>query len=289
MTDTEYLTTKEVAVLLRIKERKVYDLAAEQQIPCTRATGKLLFSRNAIDQWLVTHSSGEEQFTERAQMLFSGSHDPVLEWAIRESQCGIPTLFDGSADGVSRVLNNKAGVSALHIYASDTDEWNAPAVKVLHKTESVVLLKWLVRQRGIVAGPDVDIAEIKDLSNYRVVSRQRGSGSQLLLEHLLHRESIAEHEINSVITARSEDDLALAVAQNKADCGLGLASLAQQHNLKFVPIVDEQLDLLVDRRFWFEPQMQAFVRFCSSDAFASYVDSMRGYRCDKMFEVCVNF
>ena len=49
----EYLTTKEVADLLRLKERKVYDLAADEVIPCTRATGKLLFSRAAVDRWLL--------------------------------------------------------------------------------------------------------------------------------------------------------------------------------------------------------------------------------------------
>ncbi|HIC80349.1 MAG TPA: DNA-binding protein, partial [Kiloniellaceae bacterium] len=40
-----FLTTKEVAELLRVKERKVYDLSAEGEIPCRRVTGKLLFPR----------------------------------------------------------------------------------------------------------------------------------------------------------------------------------------------------------------------------------------------------
>ena len=44
----QYLTTKELAELLRLKERKVYDLAAAGEVPCTRATGKLLFPRDAV-------------------------------------------------------------------------------------------------------------------------------------------------------------------------------------------------------------------------------------------------
>ncbi|HUS54016.1 MAG TPA: helix-turn-helix domain-containing protein, partial [Thermohalobaculum sp.] len=35
----EFLTTREVAALLRVKERKVYDLAAAGEIPCRRVTG----------------------------------------------------------------------------------------------------------------------------------------------------------------------------------------------------------------------------------------------------------
>ena len=54
----EFLTTRELAQLLRVKERKVYELVANAQVPCTRATGKLLFPRNAIDRWLSENGTG---------------------------------------------------------------------------------------------------------------------------------------------------------------------------------------------------------------------------------------
>ena len=44
-TNPLFLTTREVADLLRVKERKVYDLAAADEIPHRRITGKLLFPR----------------------------------------------------------------------------------------------------------------------------------------------------------------------------------------------------------------------------------------------------
>ncbi|MGB1612859.1 MAG: helix-turn-helix domain-containing protein, partial [Arenicellales bacterium] len=49
----DFLTTREVALLLRVKERKVYDLVARQEIPFVKATGKLLFHRHAIEAWLA--------------------------------------------------------------------------------------------------------------------------------------------------------------------------------------------------------------------------------------------
>ena len=54
--DAELLTTREVAGLLRIKERKVYDLVASGEIPHVRVTGKLLFPRALLDAWLGRHS-----------------------------------------------------------------------------------------------------------------------------------------------------------------------------------------------------------------------------------------
>lgn len=51
----DYLTTAEVADYLRLKERKVYDLVRQGHIPCSRATGKLLFPRQHIDMWVLSH------------------------------------------------------------------------------------------------------------------------------------------------------------------------------------------------------------------------------------------
>ena len=51
-----YLTTKELADLLRVKERKVYELAAASEVPFTRVTGKLLFPRHLIEAWLARHT-----------------------------------------------------------------------------------------------------------------------------------------------------------------------------------------------------------------------------------------
>jgi excisionase family DNA binding protein len=50
--DHEYLTVKELADLLRLKERKIYDLAASRGVPCSEATGKPLFPAAEIRAWV---------------------------------------------------------------------------------------------------------------------------------------------------------------------------------------------------------------------------------------------
>ena len=284
--DNHYLTTREVAELLRIKERKVYDLAAEQQIPCTRATGKLLFSRKSIEQWLVSHSSGGEVSGQPA-MLFAGSNDPLLEWAVRESQCNIPTMFDGSVDGLQRVMDSEASVVALHIYAASDNDWNLPAV-TQYAGKSVVLVRWVARQRGLMFSDKASMKRFEDIKHLTVVSRQSGAGSQLLLEHLLQESSLTLADLNTTATVRSEADVAQAIAQGDADCGLGIESLAKLHKLQFLPLIEEPLDLLIDRRFWFEPAMQKFISFCRGADFSARLKDMSGYSADQMFNVRYN-
>ena len=87
-----YLTTKEVAALLRVRERKVYDLAAAGGIPHRRITGKLLFPRAEILAWI--EGGGDTASPERPEVL-TGSHDPLLDWAVRESGSGLATLWNG--------------------------------------------------------------------------------------------------------------------------------------------------------------------------------------------------
>jgi excisionase family DNA binding protein len=86
----EYLTTAEVAAYLRLKERKVYDLVRQGEMPCVRITGKLLFPRQVIDLWAMNHLEGDQQSATPVAPVLAGSHDPLLEWAMRESGAGWP-------------------------------------------------------------------------------------------------------------------------------------------------------------------------------------------------------
>ena len=121
----EYLTTKELAALLRIKERKVYDLAASGAVPCSKALGKLLFPRAEIEQWLADgRTRAPERRTDPPPDVFLGSHDPLLEWAIRESDCGLATNFDSSLDGLARFARRDGIASGLHLRDPETGVWN---------------------------------------------------------------------------------------------------------------------------------------------------------------------
>ncbi|OED38879.1 hypothetical protein AB833_17730 [Chromatiales bacterium (ex Bugula neritina AB1)] len=289
MPDTpEYLTTKEVAELLRLKERKVYDLAAEEKIPCTRATGKLLFAKQAIENWLLENSSGLVSQTTAVMPLIAGSHDPLLEWSIRESRCGIATLFDGSLDGLQKMQHQQAAVCALHLYAPREQSWNTSQIAGQFAGKPVVLVKWVLRNRGLVFRPGLAVPEFTRIKALSIAARQAGAGSQLLLAHLLEEAGIDISDIDFPVTTHSENDAVLAVAEGAADCTLGLQYLARQHQLDFLPLVEEPLDLLIERRFWFEPSMQQFIAFCHSPVFQKRISDLHGYVADELFQVRLN-
>tara|TARA_Y100000294_G_scaffold1053_3_gene1297 strand:- start:19755 stop:20672 length:918 start_codon:yes stop_codon:yes gene_type:complete len=277
----DFLTTREVAQLLRVKERKVYDLVANQRIPCTKATGKLLFPRAAIEIWLAASRTGPgtaaDTGTEPNVIL--GSHDPLLEWALKESGCAIASHFGGSIDGLDRFSHRDGIATGMHIYEPAVDGWNIDTVRQRFDGQDVVLVEFCWRQRGLVVQPDQEnvISGVADLSGRRIVRRLPGTGSQILLDHLVSREGISASSIDFSTEAHTETEAASAVLENLADAALGLKALAQRYRLGFVPLIRERFDLLVRRRAWFDPSLQALTQFCASSSFHAKARSLSGY------------
>ena len=275
----DYLTTRELAHLLRIKERKVYDLAASGDVPCSRATGKLLFPRGAIEAWIAHHSSGPPGPEPERPGVFLGSHDPLLEWSLRQSRCALATYLDGSLDGLRRFCRGEGVAAGIHLFSPASSQWNVPSLQRQSSTAGMVLVEFAWRERGLLVARDraKTITGIESLKGCRVVARQPEAGAQVLFEHVLDASGLSASQLSFSAPARSESDAALAVADGKADAAFGLMSLAQRHRLEFLPVMRERFDLLVDRRAWFEPPLQAFIGFCASEAFREKAREFGGY------------
>jgi excisionase family DNA binding protein len=275
----EFLTTREVASLLRVKERKVYDLAAAGEIPCRRVTGKLLFPRAEIESWISGGASAPVGAA-RAPDVVSGSHDPLLDWALRESGSGLASFFDGSLDGLDRLAANEAIACGMHVYEPETGDWNRSHVIERIGDAPVVLIEWAKRSRGLILTPSLDgqVTGIADLKGRRVALRQPKAGGQILFDHLLAEAGLTRADIKPVATpARTEADAAAAVACGQADVALGLEAMARQFRLGFVALVTERYDLAIERRAFFGPRWQIFTAFCRTPAFAAKAAELGGY------------
>jgi excisionase family DNA binding protein len=277
---TEYMTTKELADFLRIKQRKVYDLAASGNIPCSRAMGKLLFPRAEIEAWVARGmtaggmtESAPQGFAAPARNrpgVFLGSHDPLLDWALRQSRCGLATFFDGSLDGLDRYAAGEGLATGLHIFdtgaADAAAAWNVGPVAARFAAQPCVLVEFAGRDRGLIMAPDRAevINGIDDLRGRLIVPRQAeaglGDGDYVLAE-----------------AARTETDAAQVIADGLGEVALGLRVAADQFKLAFKPVMRERFDLLVDRKAWFDPPMQTLMAFCRTDAFRAKAEAMGGY------------
>ncbi|WP_422040694.1 substrate-binding domain-containing protein [Roseibium sp.] len=272
--DPLFLTTKEVADLLRVKERKVYDLAAANEIPHRRITGKLLFPAQALRNWI----DGEDGVaTQNRPNVLAGSHDPLLDWAIRASGCGLATLCNGSRDGLDQFNAGSALAAGLHLPGEDG--WNVAAVADSGST-NCVLIGWAVRKRGLLLPNSAanDIRSISDLKGRRVVQRQAGAGAALLFEALLKDAGLSESDmILCKDRAHTESDAAAAVASGEAEASLGIEAMARRFKLSFLPLADEKFDLLIDRKSYFTEPVQQLLSFARTPEFFQKAAALGGY------------
>jgi excisionase family DNA binding protein len=277
-----YLTTREVAALLRIKQRKVYELVSENAIPHSRVTGKLLFPRDMVEAWVrrrVEFREGTEGLVERP-LVVAGSHDPLLDWALRESGSGLATFFDGSLSGLARLAEGGAVAAGMHVYEADREDWNRAHIREHIPGMPVILVEWAMRTQGLVLAPGnpQNITSIADLGGRRVIPRQRQAGSRVLLKHLMTKAGLDAAAIEMLDPpARSEADVALAVADGKAEAGLAIETVARQYRLDFLPLFRERYDLAVWRRDWFEPPLRSLISFARTPAFAERAAELGGY------------
>jgi len=287
MSDADFLTTREVADYLRIKERRVYELVRQRAIPCTRVTGKWLFPRDLVDLWLADSLEGETAARPAPPPVVAGSHDPLLDWAVRDSGCGLALLPGGSLDGIKRFGQGEAVVAGLHLFEADGGDYNVATVRDTFAGRSpaaggLVLIEWAWRQQGLVvaAGNPKDVANLKDLSEkqLRVARRQPEAGSRLLLAHLLEQEGLGLDDLAlTEETARGETDLGLAILEGRAEAGFAIEAAARTLKLDFIPLVRERYDLLIGRRDYFEAPFQDLLGFARSDAFRERAAQMGGY------------
>ncbi len=278
----EFLTTAEVAEYLRIKERTVYELVRTRRIPCSRATGRLIFPKPMIDAWVRSQIDYEGPATEPAPPVIAGSHDPLLEWAVRESGCDLALMSGGSSDGLRRLELGQAVAAGLHVLDPASGDYNRPLIAGTARWGDLVLIHWAWREQGLIVAPDNprQIRGIADLAGPAIVvaRRQEGAGSQILVRHLLERSGVSYESLTLLEPAmRTETDVATAVLDGKADCGLAVASVARRHRLSFIPLQRERFDLAMRRRDYFEPPLQRLLWFTRDAAFAQQASALGGY------------
>lgn len=279
--DASLLTTGEVADYLRVKERTIYEMVARQTIPFTRATGKLLFPRRLIDAWLEAQTELPGPGIAPPPPIYAGSNDPLLEWALRQSGSGLAVLARGSTQGLDDLAEGRAVLAGLHLLDPVSQVWNLAAVKAHLPGPNHVQIHWARRTQGLIvaAGNPLGITGLADAvaRGARFAMRAEGAGSQRLLDVLLARDGLDRAALTvAARPAETHGDLAALIETGEADCGLGLQAAAG--GLGFLPLLtDEHFDLVMTRRAFFDPPVQALMAFARSEGFARRAAHLGGY------------
>lgn len=280
----ELLTTSEAADYVRLKERKLYELVADGQIPCTKVSGKWLFPRAELDRWLLAGLARPHGVIPGdPPPIVGGSHDPLLQWTLRESRCELASLAEGSETGYRKLLAGKVLAAAIHFHDADDPDADANVAVVSREPTlyDAVLIGFAVREQGLLVAPGnpLAIAHLSGAmqSKARIAMRPEGAGAQQLLRALLAREKLDPSKLTLAPgTCPTGPDIAQAIRGRHADCGIATRSVAVAAGLDFVPLAFERFDLLMRQRDYFRPPMQAMLGLLADARFAVRAQELAG-------------
>ena len=281
----ELFTTAEAAAYLRLKERKIYEMVAEGTVPCTKVTGRWLFPKAELDHWLAASVARPAGMVRPATApIIGGSHDPLLEWALRESGSGLATLAVGSESGFERFIAGDAMAAAIHLHALDDPQAdaNVSVMKTRGDLQDAVLIAFCRREQGFLLAPGnpLKIGAIDDVigKRARIASRPKGAGAQLLLLSLLQRAKASLDQLTIAEPAcPTGPDIAQAIRAGRADTGIATRAVANAAGLDFVPVLWEPFDLLMRQRDYFRRPLQALMNFLRAGELAARAQEMGGY------------
>jgi excisionase family DNA binding protein len=289
----EMMSTKEVARYLGVHEKQVYALVKAKRIPSTRITGKWVFPKRLIDEWIESHAKqGLEKAREKSvpmggALLACGSNDPILDMLQTYLKKTYPEFLilsanTGSTEGLKALNSGYTDLAWSHLLDPKTGQYNIPFLPTYLPDVKAVVVNLFHRELGLIMAPKnpFSIKGFEDLSKkgVRLVNRQKGSGTRVLLDHHLKELKIPSTKIKGYDReVYTHFEVGLSILSKEADVGIATIAIAKLLGLPFVPIANESFDMILEKNTFFHKGIQAFIETLNSKEFRQRVEPIGAY------------
>ena len=236
------------------------------------------------------------------------SHDlalPLLQGLAEDQHAlHLSLRFAGSQEALRALMAGRCTVAGFHVpRGAGSASVFARALRPLLRPGTHKLIGSHTRRQGFMMGAGLirSIAEqgaacgaqgpalLRALAagQHRFVNRQPGSGTRLLLEHLLAGQGLHTAGISGYDSHVEETHVAVAaaVAAGTAELGLGVEAAAHEFGLAFVPLAEEDYYLVCLKAALDSPAVRSLRLALASPAWAAAVQTLPGYGLQQAGEV----
>jgi excisionase family DNA binding protein len=293
--EKEMLTAREAAEYLNLNEKIIYRLVREGRLPGARITGKWTFSRSQLREWIESHSlEGIQSFPPLSKpkaetaLFIAGSDDLLLVRVLAQilhAECPeLHTFYatTGSQEGIRAIREGKAHLAGVHLYDPQSGQYNLPYLGNFPSKERPLVFNLAYRTQGWMVRPKESPAfhGTADLlqPGIRLINRERGSGTRVLLDYLLAQDGIDSRKVAGYTQeVYTHLEVGLAILKGEADVGLGIQPVAEFLGLRFLPITAERYDLVVPRQSLSLRPVRIFFNLLHSREFLKRAKQLPGY------------
>ncbi|RZW25629.1 MAG: helix-turn-helix domain-containing protein [Desulfobulbaceae bacterium] len=286
----KYLNTKEVAQLLQVNEKGVYTLVSDKGLPATKVTGKWLFPRHFVEEWLdlsiVNLPAAANPALDSGRLFIAGSDDLLFQRAVglynsKDQNSVIFFANIGSMGGLRALRQRSCHIGVCHLLQDDKEEYNFRFAEQ-EMTQAPVFINFSKREQGILIGPGnpKNICSVADLAGdgVKIVNRPLNTGTRLLLDYEISRTDISADNIDGYeVEVGRHLEAGLAVLGGKADAAPAIRPVAELLGLDFIPLRWERFDLLINRDRFFDPPVQRFINLLHDPTFKRIAKEFVGY------------
>jgi molybdate-binding protein/DNA-binding transcriptional regulator YhcF (GntR family) len=242
--------------------------------------------RQAMDRWRSVEQ--EQSSREENALRFTGSHDMVVTWLASHFPQIAPghkliLSFSGSLGGLIALAQGNSELAGCHLWDEESDTYNIPFVRRLLPGREVALVTLAYRRLGLIlpAGNPDRIHGLDDLTRpgLRFLNRQPGSGTRVWLDIALKKAGIQTDRINGYHDEKiTHTAVAQAVAESKADVGIGLEAAALRFGLDFVFLTHDRYDLVVPNEIMETAPMKNLVGWLNQPSTHQIIENLGGYQ-----------
>lgn len=216
-----------------------------------------------------------------------GSHDNTIdiladEIRRRGHNIRISSGNVGSLGGLTALKKGTCHMAGSHLLDTDTGEYNVSYIQRYLKGLKVSVFHLALREQGLIVakGNPRALKGIEDLTRGDItfVNRQAGSGTRVLLDYKLKQLGVKAEAIHGYDHEEfTHMAVAVDVLSGAADCGVGIYAAAKALNLDFIPMAQEQYDLIFPSFVLEQPAIQWVLETLRSREFKDRVIALGGY------------
>lgn len=231
----------------------------------------------------------------RKTVVAIGSHDLALDLvsnalARRTPGASLASANVGSLGGLLALARGEAHLAGSHLLDEQTGDYNVSYIDKYLPGRKVVLVHLAGRVQGLIVprGNPKRLSTLSDLVRADVlfVNRQRGSGTRVLLDYQLKQLGLhAQHIPGYEREEYTHLAVAADVASGAADVGLGILAAARALDLEFLPLFNEQYQLVIPSEHYAAPLMAPLLEIMRGLEFRAEVDALGGYDVSDMGKV----
>ena len=209
------------------------------------------------------HLLGES--TRPSDLMIIGSHCVGLDFLLGEMQKrGVSCKFlaVGSMGGILAAQRGECDLAGTHLLDEASNQYNSHLL-----TAELALIKGYRRSQGLLFRKDDSrfalvkqnfqetIRQLMEDKNVRMINRNLGSGTRILLDRLL----AGQRPSGFFQEAKSHNSVAAAITHKRADWGIAIRSVAEDSGLDFFPMQDEEYDFIIPNKRLKRQEVRQFI------------------------------